>query len=170
MQIAHALPSDSQAIAEIHVRAWQEAYEHIFPADYLGGLSVAKRKVQWDNTFAKGDSTILVARIENQMIGWISMGRSRDSDATVGTAEIYAFYVLASHWSKGVGRALWSTGRRLLERQSFGAVTLWVMKKNPRGIRFYEATGFHIEPDKVESFELGGILIEEVRYTQQLSG
>jgi GNAT superfamily N-acetyltransferase len=49
------------------------------------------------------------------LVGWIAFGRSRDEDKDSQWAEVEAFYVLPSWWSKGVGRRLSkSVVRRLL--------------------------------------------------------
>jgi len=81
-----------------------------------------------------------------------------------------AFYVLPSHWSRGVGRSLWLACLSALVESGFSQVTLWVMQNNLRGIRFYESAGFAAESGYMEEFELGGILLKELRFVRHIHG
>ena len=45
----------------------------------------------------------------------------------------------------------------------FSSVSLWVLERNVRAIRFYSAVGFVLEPGSGKDFELGGKLVREVR-------
>ena len=60
--------------------------------------------------------------------------------------EIFALYVLADYYGKGVGRKLMDVG--LEQIKHFSQVRLWVLKENRRAIRFYEKCGF--QPDGTE--------------------
>lgn len=170
VSISPALSSDARAIADVHVRSWQNAYSHLLPSGYLDNLSVSEREAQWSEILAKGQSPILVARVDGALVGWICFGRSRDADASPETAEIMAFYALPSHWSRGVGRSLWLACLSALVESGFSRVTLWVIENNLRGIRFYESAGFAVEPGRIEEFELGGVVLKELRYVRHIHG
>jgi ribosomal protein S18 acetylase RimI-like enzyme len=47
MSIRSALPSDSQAIAELHAASWQSAYRGVLSEEYLAGDIVADRNTLW---------------------------------------------------------------------------------------------------------------------------
>ena len=47
MSVRDARPEDADAIADVHVRAWQGAYGHVFSAEKLAGISVERRAVGW---------------------------------------------------------------------------------------------------------------------------
>ena len=107
--IRSAIPSDAKAIAQVHIRSWQQAYRDLMPSEYLGSLAktLPQRVSYWTNTIQSGDSTLLVAELDKQVIGWISVGASRDPDAAVNNAgEVMALYVLEEHWQTGIGRCL----------------------------------------------------------------
>lgn len=36
--IRRALSTDANAIAQVHISSWQEAYRDLMPTDYLNGL------------------------------------------------------------------------------------------------------------------------------------
>lgn len=49
--------------------------------------------------------------MNGQVVGWISVGASRDDDAAVANAgEVMALYVVAAHWQTSVGAALRNAG------------------------------------------------------------
>src|SRR6266481_6638436 len=47
MLIREAFPSDTAAIAQVHVDSWRTTYAGIVPADYLANLSYAQREQFW---------------------------------------------------------------------------------------------------------------------------
>jgi hypothetical protein len=36
--VRDARPEDASGVADVHIRTWQEAYQHVFPAEGLAGL------------------------------------------------------------------------------------------------------------------------------------
>ena len=61
--IRKALPSDANAIAQMHIRSWQEAYCDLMPADYLSALdtTLARRESFWARSIESGESNVWVA-------------------------------------------------------------------------------------------------------------
>src|SRR5450830_1018151 len=115
--IRQALPSDAKAIAQVHISSWQQAYRDLIPAEYLNALdaTLAQRESSWIRSIESAESNVWVAELNQQVVGWISVGASRDEDAAEGNAgEVMAIYVLASHWQTGVGLALWKAGLQWL--------------------------------------------------------
>ena len=164
MQIERARPEDCRAIAEVHVASWRQAYPGIVPDEYLASLSVPAREAFWQEALAAGRPTVLVARREGAVCGFVALGPSRDEGAGASCGEIWALYVLSSCWSAGVGRSLWLAA--LQELRSLGmsrTITLWVLSANERGRRFYAAAGFVPEPDSEKEFSLDGTNLQEIR-------
>jgi ribosomal protein S18 acetylase RimI-like enzyme len=77
-----------------------------------------------------------------------------------------AIYVKASCWATGAGRHLWLEALQRIQAQGFKSVSLWVLVGNERAIRFYERAGFAVEPESRKAFELGGTVLEELRYVR----
>lgn len=169
VSIAAALSKDCRAVAQIHVEAWRVAYDGIVPSDYLAALSVDKRETAWRTAIERGTPRVLVARTDEDVVGWIAYGRCRDDGSGPDVAEIWAIYVAPTAWSTGVGQALWKAACRDLQEQGFRSVTLWVIRDNARAIRFYERSGFAIEADSAKEFELGGAQITEVRLVARIA-
>ncbi|KPZ28528.1 Uncharacterized protein ALO38_01541 [Pseudomonas coronafaciens pv. zizaniae] len=167
LMIRRALPSDANAIARVHVGSWQDAYRDLMPAEYLSSLetTLAQRESFWARSIESGEPCVLVAELHEQVVGWISVGASRDEDATTDTAgEVMAIYVLARHWQTGVGLALWKAGLQWLMEQGYQRLTLWVLARNERAIRFYRRAGCVEETGSERTLERGGVTLAEVRY------
>lgn len=164
MRIEPATAADARSVAQVHVRAWQVAYTGILDDDFLAALSVEKREAMWCEAIEKKAPELLVARVEGNVIGWVSFDASRNKGAAEQAGEIWALYVDPAHWSGGVGRALLRRARERLSERGFTSINLWVLAANARAIRFYETAGFALEAGSAQTFELGGRQVQEIRY------
>ncbi|KPX88683.1 Uncharacterized protein ALO62_03371 [Pseudomonas amygdali pv. myricae] len=165
--IRMARPSDAKAIAQVHVSSWQDAYRDLMPAEYLNSLeaNLAQRESFWVRSIESGEPCVLVAEVNEQVVGWISVGASRDEDITGGNAgEVMSIYVLARYWQTGVGSALWEAGLQYLVKQGYQRLTLWVLTRNERAIRFYRKAGCVEQAGSERNLERGGVALVEVRY------
>ncbi|KQW02275.1 GNAT family N-acetyltransferase [Rhizobacter sp. Root1221] len=160
---------DAREIAEVHVRSWQQAYRNILPRAYLSGLSVARREAMWLESMTKHRPELVVAHVDDDLVGFVAFGPSRDGDAREGVAEIWAFYVEPAYWSTGVGQALWHAALDQLNDQGASAVTLWVIDDNERALRFYERAGFAADAGPLKVVNVGGVSLREVRQVLHLS-
>lgn len=126
--------------AYVHWKAWHEAYAGMISQDYLDNLSLAKCEKM---AFHWPDNTI-VAKENGRVIGFVCYGDRGDEAPGIG--EIFALYVLAEYYGKGLSRQLMEAGLEQLKQYS--QVCLWALKDNKRAIRFYEKCGF--QPDGAE--------------------
>jgi ribosomal protein S18 acetylase RimI-like enzyme len=166
MRLESATSKDCRAVAEVHVESWQRAYKKILPAAYLASLSVAEREVMWQSLVEREPSHLVLARSDNQVVGFIAFGASRDADAPADRAEIWAIYVKPAFWSAGAGRLLWLEALQRSVAEGYKSISLWVIVGNERATRFYERAGFTAEAESRKSFELGGTMLEELRYVR----
>jgi ribosomal protein S18 acetylase RimI-like enzyme len=165
--IRRASPSDANAIATVHISSWQDAYRSLMPAEYLDalGATLPRRESYWARAIESGESNVLVAELNERVIGWISTGASRDEEAAGNNVgEVMAIYVLAQHWQTGVGLALWKAGVQGLKEQGYQRLALWVLTRNKRAIHFYRRMGCVEEAGSERNLERGGITLTEVRY------
>jgi len=99
------------------------------------------------------------------MAGFVDFGPSRDDDADPGrVGEIYALYLDPAEWRKGYGSALLDQAIQALRARGFSDVTLWVLRNNQRGIKFYEATGFRQDGASKLERASQGVTLREERY------
>ena len=125
---------DADAIAAVHVRAWQEAYAHLLPADFLAALDVDARAQRWRAIVTDPTVDVLVAWVDGRVVGWASAGPGR-GDAP-RDRELEGIYVLATHHGSGAGQAL------LDAAVGTDPAFLWVADGNPRAEAFTRRNGF----------------------------
>lgn len=91
--IRMARPSDAKAIAQVHVSSWQEAYCDLMPTEYLNSLeaTLAQRESFWVRSIESGEPCVLVEELNEQVVGWISVGASRDEDTAATLDRTKAF-------------------------------------------------------------------------------
>lgn len=147
--IRQAVLDDAQDIANVHVASWQRAYSGVVPARYLASLDPTARAEQWHKWLSRDDQQTFVAIGNSRLLGFTSIGPSRDEDAEPITREMYTLYLDPEAWGSGVARELMHTVSDTLEPGTI--LTLWVLADNERAIRFYHRHGFH--PDGVERME-----------------
>ena len=147
MRIREAVPKDAGAIADIHVRAWQEAYRGQLTDDYLDGLKADDRLEQHRRTLEepRPDWRTLVAEDAGTILGFAVTGTSEDADADERTGELYAIYLEPDRVGTGVGRRLFEHAVEDLRARGFTTATLWVLETNERTRRFYQIAGWRLD-------------------------
>jgi GNAT superfamily N-acetyltransferase len=162
MEIRRARPEDAAAIAEVHVRTWQVAYEHVFGADRLATLDLERRSASWEGWLAEpqvGES-VFVAEADGVVVAFSWTGESREA---ADEGELYAIYALPSAWGTGAGPELVRAAADALREAGFRDAILWVLEDNPRARRFYEREGWSLDGSR-RAGEHMGVATVEVRY------
>jgi ribosomal protein S18 acetylase RimI-like enzyme len=167
IELREARRGDELAVAELHVRSWQEAYRELMPAAFLDALDPRDRAGRY--TFESDEpgtpTTVLAVAGEEgaegdpsltnrgevrsgspsapfgRIAGFVTFGESRDADAR-GLGEVYALYVDPECHRGGVGRLLMGEARRRLRDAGFTEAILWVLQGNERAASFYEREGW----------------------------
>ena len=103
VRIRRAVTGDDEALADVHVRAWQTAYRGILPDDFLDALDVAVRVERWRNWIAspgKGEFTLVAETPVGGrpvIAGFASAGPEREGfvgqDGQTYDGEVYAIYL-----------------------------------------------------------------------------
>ena len=163
VEIRPATLRDAKTVAEIHTVAAQAAYKGIVPDEFLKSSSTDKRVAPWREAIEYCEPQVQVAMDEGKVVGFVGFDRSRDPKSRPTTGEIWALYVLPSHWDKGVGLALWDAAREGLSEEGCTNVTAWVPLRNERAMRFLELAGFKRELNTAKTTPMGAIKLEEIR-------
>jgi len=147
LHIREAEAKDIEAIASIHVRAWQDAYRGQLSDDYLDGLDVNERIPQTRSMIdgSPPEFRTWVAEEGADVVGFAVTGPSQDADADRTTAEVYAIYLEPSKVGSGAGRELFEHALADLRSRGFATATLWVLESNERARRFYDAAGWRTD-------------------------
>ena len=159
---------DAEAIALVHIRAWQKAYEHYIPESILNGLSLPERTKQWHDLIQEG-VTVLVLERNNNIFGFTSICKFRDRIKDNLSGEISAIYLHPDYWRKGFGTKLCLAALKNLSDMGYKKALLWVLADNLQARLFYQNLGFEAtEETKLEEFYDGGALLTEVLYRKKL--
>jgi len=128
--IRQATREDAAAIAAVEVRAFRHAYVDILDAQYLAELDPDARAEEWRESLAQPDRTVLVAELEDRVVGYASVRAD---------GSLRMLYVDPFAQGAGVGTQL------LAEAERAGARELEVFAANGHGRRFYEARGWRLD-------------------------
>lgn len=151
--LREARRGDELAVAEVHVRSWQEAYRELMPQEFLDGLDPRDRAARYEFEGGAEAPTTVVAVLRQRdgtggegggdgpIVGFVTFGPSRDADAA-GLGEIYALYVDPKRYAGGAGRMLMAEARRRLVERGIDEAVLWVLRGNERAAAFYEREGW----------------------------
>lgn len=164
VSIRAATYADARAIAEVHIRSWQETYAGLLPPAMLEALSVEDRTARWEQVLTQshdqGSTSIFVGERDGAVHGFISCGKQRDaSQIEQGfSGEIYAIYVLQDGQGQGIGSSLMAAAARALAEHGHQSASLWVLRDNASAQRFYERRGGEIVGQKEEHRETGTLV------------
>ncbi|MDP4011663.1 MAG: GNAT family N-acetyltransferase [Candidatus Roizmanbacteria bacterium] len=160
---------DVSGIAKIHVETWQYAYRGQLPDAFLDSLSIEKRQKVWREELSNPQSNvkIYVGEIESKIVGFCSLGKSRDDDADESMGELYAIYIDSHYMNSGIGSALIQKGLEYLKDVGFKKATLWVLTSNKKTRMFYEHKGWSAG-GKTKTDQREGFVLHETRYTIDL--
>jgi GNAT superfamily N-acetyltransferase len=163
-----AVAADADAIGRVQVETWRVAYRGLLPDDVIGRFDVEARRQLWREGLARvprPGSATFVAELDGDVVGFASVGRSRDDEGGA-EGELYAIYLHPSSWDQGIGRALLERAEESMREHGFERAILWVMEGNERGERFYRAAGWEHDGRKVDAFQ--GTEVAELRYRKAL--
>jgi GNAT superfamily N-acetyltransferase len=131
----------------------------------LGRLEPAEWAEMWGRRLS-GPGATLVAEADGRVVGFVSVGASRDEEAPE-VGEVYALYVAPLHWGTGPGVALLAAAAERLREQAFAEAILWTLRGNSRSCRFYEREGW-VADGANKPITLLDRQVEVVRYRRAL--
>ena len=140
MRIVPAEVADAEALTDLHLDVWEQAYADLMPTAIFRERRAgrARRIEQWHAILTAASSTNLLAWGDHgHLLGFASTGPGRDEPRTeLPGLELMALYVRAEVYGGGVGYALCEAAI------GSSPAYLWVLDGNERAIRFYERQGF----------------------------
>jgi GNAT superfamily N-acetyltransferase len=179
LTIRKAGKNDASDLGRLHIEGWRASYGGIVDQTYLDALDVEKRAADWQRWFDEGKMDVLLALDpENKPCGFASFGKLKTPVPGMSpirplyTAEIYAIYILPTHWRQGIGRELLKQASLSLRNIKHRSLCLWVIQKNERAVEFYKSLGGQRCGKK--DVEIGGKMLQEIcfgwRDTKSLIG
>jgi GNAT superfamily N-acetyltransferase len=143
MLIRPAEVRDAEAIAAVHVTAWNETYRGIMPDTILDRLNVEERTKAWAAripTFEEFRQTVMVADEDGEIVGFAGCGPAR-KDSLGSDGEIYMINMLNRAKRRHTGAKLMRAMADALESWRFQMAGLWVLEKNLPARAFYARLG-----------------------------
>ena len=159
---------DAKSITELHNASVCEAFKSATPNAPVPVSALEKPQSYWREAIEYAEPQVQVALDGDTIVGFVGFDRSRDPKTKPTTGEIWALYVTPEHWGQGAGLALWDAAREGLIEEGCTEVTLWVMLRNERALRFYELAGFKRELNTARTTTVGGAKVEEIRLKRKL--
>ncbi len=153
--------ADVEALAEFHIRCWQEGYRGILPDSVLDNQLLARRIEGWKNVVV--DSSIF-SRAARSKGNWLGFAHSGKSKITENEGQVYGLYVDQAVYRRGVGRALFESAKNEFAAHGYAKFVICVLRNNQRARAFYEAMG-GVETDVVNNFVFEGVEYPQVVYT-----
>ena len=143
MHLRRAELADAEAIAKVHVQAWNETYRGIMPDTLLDRLNVAERAKSWAEripTLRDHRQTLIVATDAGTIMGFAGCGPRR-AENLASDGEIYMINIIRSGHRRHTGTRLMIAMADALQADQFQSAGLWVLEKNASARAFYERLG-----------------------------
>jgi ribosomal protein S18 acetylase RimI-like enzyme len=165
VDIRQAKIEDAADIARVQVETWQQAYKFLLPDDYLQSLSVEKKTEGWKNGLADPykEQKAFVITLDDQIVGFNSIGPNRDADISDEVGELCALYIHPLFQKKGFGKQLSDYSLTTLDDWGYSKATLWVLTSNLAAQSFYQSQGWQKEGSVQEEYK-DGIELHQTRY------
>jgi len=129
---------EARGKARVHCLAWKEAYRVLLDQAFLDARTYEFSEERALRAFNAGVHTLL-AKDGDEVVGFADYGPYRGDDLA-NAGEVYALYVLSSHYRRGIGSALMEAALTRMPKYEHTAV--WVLEGNERAIAFYRSRGF----------------------------
>ncbi|MFJ9392712.1 GNAT family N-acetyltransferase [Nocardioides sp. NPDC101246] len=143
MKIRPAVVDDAEALTDLHLDVWEEAYAGLIPDEILTDRRAqrAARVDRWRTNLGTSPIANLVVEADEPglLLGFASSGPARDEDPGLPPLELSALYVRTERYGTGLGHEL------LQSAIGDSAAYLWVLDGNQRATAFYERQGFRFD-------------------------
>ena len=138
-EIRAGVGGDAEAMAEVFVAAWRQAYPGVVPDAVLAALD-QDRTARWlaglIDGRAEGETDVAVH--DGQVIGFVRYG----TRASEPGGYVFGLYVHPGQAGRGTGRALLHHAEVRLRERGSDTVSLHVFEANERARRLYAKAGY----------------------------
>ena len=133
MKLIQATEAHASLVGEIHSLAWQQAYEGLFPAEYIDTENSEKRKQEFKDVLQDERYQYFLVYDEDICVGIVKIFMENED------CEIASIYFLKKYCGRGLGRKVIA---QLVEMYKDYYIYLWTLEENHMARRFYEKNGF----------------------------
>lgn len=132
--------ADAEAIAQLHVASWREAYREIVPVAILDQVDIADRIARWRGYLA-GDGVTFLAEAGGAAAGFIRAGALPEPMVDGADGHVFALYLLQRHHRRGIGRRLLGLAAAAWLARGGRALSVGVLTQNAPALAFYQGVG-----------------------------
>ncbi|QSX06277.1 GNAT family N-acetyltransferase [Sedimentibacter sp. zth1] len=158
--ICLATIQDVERIALIHTESWKVAYKNIIPTDKLEEMTkIEPRTKMWAKLLTEYKDSTYVYKLNDEIIGYFTIGKSRDSDLQ-DAYELIGIYFHPDFYGRGYGNKMMEFLMENVKHRGFNKIFLWVFKENERAIRYYKKFGFEFDENE-KIHDLGRKVLEQ---------
>lgn len=133
MKLIQATETHASLAGEIHSLAWQQAYEGLFPAEYIDTENSEKRKQEFKDALQDERYQYFLVYDEDICVGIVKIFMENED------CEIASIYFMKKHCGRGLGRKVIA---QLVEMYKDYYIYLWTLEENHMARRFYVKNGF----------------------------
>lgn len=134
-----AVPKDASDIAAIHDAAWKATYQGIIPHLHLERMIARRGPRWWRQQIERGGNVTLLV-FDGAPQGYATWGPAR-GNWPWPAGEIFELYVNPVYQGVGLGKRLFSTVKKSLDRQGLNRLVVWALKDNEAACAFYGGLG-----------------------------
>jgi len=164
LRVETATEEDADALARIELSSALAGYAHIFP-ESMAKPTLRHLQGRWEGFLADPILTVLMAKVAEQPVGFVSYGIS--SEAVVADGVLRKLYVVPDHGRQGIGSQLHDRAVSGLSAMGCTTAHLWVLERNIVARRMYVSRGWKLRPLSKSPWPGSGIL--ELCYTRELA-
>lgn len=125
-------------------KVWDETYRGIVDDDFIDNMNnnIEERVIrQTENFYESGTYSYLLID-DNEIIGYVSVGKSRDEDYPL-SGELFSLYLLKKYHGKGYGKMLFDFGLNKLKEFGYKDFIIGCLDKNKTN-DFYKHMGGYL--------------------------
>lgn len=160
------------ALAVVQVRAWQEGYAGLLPAEALAALTVEAAESAWSDAVTAPPSPahrVLVALTGAEVVGFAAVAPAGDPDADPARdAELVALHVDPDARGAGHGSRLLAAVVDGWREAGTRRATTWVLEADSALRGWLTGSGWGVD-EAVRSLDTGAGALTQLRYATELS-
>ena len=134
MRLRPAVTADVEAIADVFLACWRDAYRGVLPDEVLAGMDKAAARELWQAAFGSEGGQTEVAEEAGSVVGVVRFGLD-PVDRRQG--HVFSLYVHPDAGRSGIGGALMARAADWFRAQNLREATLWVFEANTGARGFY---------------------------------
>jgi L-amino acid N-acyltransferase YncA len=151
VDIRVATLDDCDALAAVHVTAWEETYRALLPSVAFAAMTVPIRTERWrQRLVTTPELPVYVAELDGKVVALGDGGPARENETLGQEMQVYALYVVNRAKRRGIATQI---VRRLVgdfRAQGASSACVWTLREATVARLFYESTGAEFAVERLE--------------------